>query len=158
MTKSGSEIVEIFEAFNLAGTAWSAAELGRVRCEDGRPLGSDPRSARATRWRRRESRDWSTDFVPKVQTLVDRSKARSGPEAAQRRGRGLWTGSWTESADNPSAMSVTSAMTDAIGAARARAARKRASRNASLVGFRLAVALSFLHILARRGVAKRRWF
>ena len=27
MTKSGREIVEIFEAFDLTGTAWSAAQL-----------------------------------------------------------------------------------------------------------------------------------
>ncbi len=27
MTKSGREVMEIFEAFDLTGTAWSAAEL-----------------------------------------------------------------------------------------------------------------------------------
>ena len=27
MTKSGREIMEIFEAFDLTGTAWSAAQL-----------------------------------------------------------------------------------------------------------------------------------
>ena len=31
MTKSGREIVEIFEAFDLTGTAWSAAQL--TRCD-----------------------------------------------------------------------------------------------------------------------------
>jgi hypothetical protein len=34
-------------------------------------------------------------------------------------GRGPWTGSWTGSPDNPSAAGVISAMTGAIGAARA---------------------------------------
>jgi hypothetical protein len=27
MTKSGREVMEIFEAFDLTGTAWSAAQL-----------------------------------------------------------------------------------------------------------------------------------
>jgi len=33
MTKSGREIMEIFEAFDLTGTAWSAAQLGAARFE-----------------------------------------------------------------------------------------------------------------------------
>jgi hypothetical protein len=45
-------------------------------------------------------------------------------------GRGPWTDSWTESPDNSSAAGVISAVTGAIGAARASAAREHASRNA----------------------------
>jgi hypothetical protein len=41
-----------------------------------------------------------------------------------------WTGSWTGSPDNPSAAGAISAMTGAIGAARACAGREHASRNA----------------------------
>jgi hypothetical protein len=67
---------------------------------------------------------------------------------------GPWTGSWTESADNPSAAGVTNAMTGAIGAARARAAREHASRNAPLT--RVSPS-SYVHpasqVLAHRNVA-----
>jgi hypothetical protein len=45
-------------------------------------------------------------------------------------GLGAWTGSWTGSPDNPSAVSAVSAITRAIGAASACAGRRHASRNA----------------------------
>ena len=60
VTKSGREIMEIFEAFDLTGTAWSAAELAgcdaktvaryvAVREAGGDPLAKAVRQARMTR-------------------------------------------------------------------------------------------------------------
>src|ERR1017187_1907410 len=95
----------------------------------------------------RPSRLWALVFA---QLLDDYTSVRChvGVQAAAAVGSGhrarlqswarfsppVWTGSWTESADNPSAAGVISAMTGAIGAARACAARDHASRNASLTG------------------------
>ena len=70
MTKSGREIMEIFEAFDLTGTAWSAAQLAGcdaktvARYVAIREAGGDP-PARAARPRLidgscRRSRSWST--------------------------------------------------------------------------------------------------
>ena len=49
MTKSGREIMEIFEAFDLTGTAWSAAQL--TGC-DAKTVARTLRSGRraGTRW------------------------------------------------------------------------------------------------------------
>jgi hypothetical protein len=68
-----------------------------------------------------------------------------------------WNGSWNGVPDNPSAASAVSGMTDAICAASACAGGEHASRNAPLVGFREVVALRCDRVLARRGVASRRW-
>ena len=54
-----------------------------------------------------------------------------------RKGPRTWTGSWTGSPDNPSAASAINAMSGAISAASACAARQHASRNAPLVVGRL---------------------
>ena len=76
MTKSGREIMEIFEAFDLTGTAWSAAQLTGcdaktvTRYVAVRDAGGDP-LARTVRPRLIDP------FMPKVEELVDRSKARS---------------------------------------------------------------------------------
>jgi len=70
MTKSGREIMEIFEAFDLTGTAWSAAQLTgcdaktvaryvAVRDAGGNPL------ARAVRLRLIDG------FMPKIEELVE---------------------------------------------------------------------------------------
>ena len=78
MTKSGKEITEIFKAFDLTGTAWSAAQLAgcdakkvaryvAVRDAGGAPLAQAARPRLIDR------------FMPKVEELVDRSKGRSGP-------------------------------------------------------------------------------
>ena len=42
MTKSGREIVEIFEAYDLTGNGLVGCAAGRVRREDGRPLRGGP--------------------------------------------------------------------------------------------------------------------
>jgi hypothetical protein len=86
MAKSGREIMEIFEAFDLTGTAWSAAQLTgcdaktvaryvAVREAGGEPL------AKTSRPRLIDG------FMPKVEELVDRSKGKIRP---------TWrTGSWS---------------------------------------------------------------
>jgi hypothetical protein len=51
-----------------------------------------------------------------------------------------WNGSWNASSDNPSAASAVIAMISVIGAGSGCATTNQASRNASLVGFPLAVA------------------
>jgi len=82
MTKSGREI--IFEAFNLMGTAWSAAQLAgcdaktvaryvAVREAGGNPL------ARAVRPRLIDG------FMDKVEELVDRSKGKIRADAVHRK-------------------------------------------------------------------------
>ena len=55
MTKSGREIMEIFEAFDLTGTAWSAAQL--TGC-DAKTVAVMWRSGMLAgiRWRRRAGR------------------------------------------------------------------------------------------------------
>src|SRR5205814_292874 len=75
MTKSGREIMEIFEAFDLTGTAWSAAQLAGcdaktvARYVAIRDAGGDP-LAKAGRPRLIDG------FMPKIEELVDRSKGK----------------------------------------------------------------------------------
>jgi hypothetical protein len=78
MTKSGREIMEIFEAYDLTGTAWSAAQLTGcdaktvARYVAIREAGGDPQA--------RPPRPKAIDpFLVKVEELVDRSRGRSGP-------------------------------------------------------------------------------
>ena len=75
MTKSGMEIMEIFDAYDLTGCAWSAAELAGcdaktvARYVAIRKAGGDP-FTRATRSKAIDA------FLPKIEEKVDRSKAR----------------------------------------------------------------------------------
>jgi len=79
VTKSGREIMEIFEAFDLTGTAWSAAQLTGydaktvARYVAIREAGGDPLA--------KTSRPRLIDvFMPKIEELVDRyPRGRSGP-------------------------------------------------------------------------------
>jgi transposase len=72
MTKSGREIMEIFEAFDLTGTAWSAAQLAGcdaktvARYVAVREAGGDP-LAKTARPKMIDA------FMPKIEELVDRS-------------------------------------------------------------------------------------
>src|SRR5689334_17767911 len=81
MTKSGREIMEIFEAFDLTGTAWSAAQLTGcdaktvTRYVAVRDAGGDP-LARAVRPRLIDG------FMPKIEELVDRSKGKIRADVA----------------------------------------------------------------------------
>jgi transposase len=81
VTKSGREIVNILEAFDLTGTAWSAARLAgcdaktvaryvAVRDAGGDPLGRDRRPRKID------------VFLPKVEELVDRSKGKIRADVA----------------------------------------------------------------------------
>jgi len=84
MAKSGREIMEIFEAFDLTGTAWSAAQLTGcdaktvARYVAIREAGGDP-LARVARPRLIDA------FMPKVEELVDRSKGRIRADVAHRK-------------------------------------------------------------------------
>jgi len=84
MTKSGREIMEIFEAFDLTGTAWSAAQLTGcdaktvARYVTVRDAGGDP-LARAVRPRLIDA------FMPKIEELVDRSKGKIRADVAHRK-------------------------------------------------------------------------
>ena len=84
MTKSGREIMEIFEAFDLTGTAWSAAQLTGydaktvARYVAIREAGGDP-LARAARPRLIDV------FMPKIEEMVDRSKGKIRADAAHRK-------------------------------------------------------------------------
>jgi len=84
MTKSGREIMEIFEAFDLTGTAWSAAQLTGcdaktvTRYVAVRDAGGDP-LARAARPRLIDG------FMPKIEELVDRSKGKIRADVAHRK-------------------------------------------------------------------------
>lgn len=84
MTKSGREIVEIFEAFDLTGTAWSAAQLTGcdaktvARYVAVREAGGDP-LAKAVRPRLIDG------FMPKVEELVDRSKGKIRADVVHRK-------------------------------------------------------------------------
>ena len=84
MTKFGREIVEIFEAFDLTGTAWSAAQLTGcdaktvTRYVAIREAGGDP-LAKAARPR------LIGGFMPKVEELVDRSKGKIRADVAHRK-------------------------------------------------------------------------
>jgi len=84
MTKSGREIVEIFEAFDLTGTAWSAAQLTGcdaktvARYVAVREAGGDP-LARAARPRLIDG------FMPKIEEMVDRSKGKIRADVAHRK-------------------------------------------------------------------------
>ena len=84
MTKSGREIVEIFEAFDLTGTAWSAAQLTGcdaktvARYVAIRDAGADP-LAKAVRPRMIDA------FMAKVEELVDRSKGKIRADVVHRK-------------------------------------------------------------------------
>ena len=84
MTKSGREIMEIFEAFDLTGTAWSAAQLTGcdaktvARYVAVRELGGDPLAGVA---RPR----LTGGFMPKIEELVDRSKGKIRADVAHRK-------------------------------------------------------------------------
>src|SRR5512142_1898282 len=84
MTKSGREIMEIFEAFDLTGTAWSAAQLTGcdaktvARYVAVRDAGGDP-LARAARPRLIDG------FMPKIEEVVDRSKGKIRADIAHRK-------------------------------------------------------------------------
>src|SRR5271169_4372575 len=84
MTKSGREIMEIFEAFDLTGTAWSAAQLTGcdaktvARYVAVRDAGGDP-LAKTCRPRLIDA------FMPKVEELVDRSKGKIRADVAHRK-------------------------------------------------------------------------
>ncbi len=84
MTKSGREIMEIFEAFDLTGTAWSAAELAGcdaktvARYVAIRDAGGDP-LAKAAKPRLIDA------FMPKIEELVDRSKGKIRADVAHRK-------------------------------------------------------------------------
>ena len=84
MTKSGREIMEIFEAFDLTGTAWSAAQLTGcdaktvARYVAVREAGGDP-LARAGRPRLIDG------FMPKIEELVERSKGKIRADVAHRK-------------------------------------------------------------------------
>ena len=84
MTKSGREIMEIFEAFDLTGTAWSAAQLTGcdaktvARYVAVREAGGDP-LAKTCRPRLIDV------FMPKVEELVDRSKGKIRADVAHRK-------------------------------------------------------------------------
>src|ERR1700751_3114521 len=81
MAKSGREIMEIFEAFDLTGTAWSAAQLtgcdamAVARYEAVRDAAGDPLT-RAVRPRLIDG------FMPKIKELVDRSKSKIRADVA----------------------------------------------------------------------------
>ena len=84
MTKSGREVMEIFEAFDLTGTAWSAAQLTGcdaktvARYVAVRDAGGDP-LAKTARPRLID------EFMDKVEELVDRSKGKIRAEVAHRK-------------------------------------------------------------------------
>ena len=84
MTKSGREIMEIFEAFDLTGTAWSAAQLTGydaktvARYVAVREAGGDP-LAKTCRPRLIDG------FMPKVEELADRSKGKIRADVAHRK-------------------------------------------------------------------------
>jgi transposase len=84
MTKSGREIMEIFEAFDLTGTAWSAAQLTGcdaktvARYVAIREAGGDP-PVRAGRPKLIDA------FMPKIEELVDRSKGKIRADVAHRK-------------------------------------------------------------------------
>jgi transposase len=84
VTKSGREIMKIFEAFDLTGTAWSAAELAGcdaktvARYVAVRDAGGDPLE--------RAARPKMIDvFMPKLEELVDRSKGKIRADVAHRK-------------------------------------------------------------------------
>jgi transposase len=84
VTKSGREIMEIFEAYDLTGCAWSAAQLTGcdaktvTRYVAAREAGGDPFAAT----RRPRAVD---PFLPKLEELVDRSKGKIRADVAHRK-------------------------------------------------------------------------
>ena len=84
MTKFGREIMEIFEAFDLTGTAWSAAQLTGydaktvARYVAIREAGGDP-LAKTNRPRLIDV------FMPKIEELVERSKGKIRADVAHRK-------------------------------------------------------------------------
>ena len=91
MTKSGREIMEILEAFDLTGCAHSAAQLAGsdrktvARYVALRDAGADP----AARERRSRSID---GYLAKVEELVDRSSGRIRADVVHRRLAGMGYG------------------------------------------------------------------
>ena len=85
MTKSGREIMEILEAFDLTGCAHSAAQLAGAdrktvaRYVALREAGSDPLAARRQRPRSVD------EFLAKVEELVDRSSGKIRADVVHRR-------------------------------------------------------------------------
>jgi transposase len=84
MTKSGREIMEIFEAYDLTSTAWSAGELAGcdaktvARYVAIREAGGDP-LARAARPRAVDA------FLPKLEEMVERSSGKIRADVAHRK-------------------------------------------------------------------------
>ena len=84
MAKSGREIMEIFEAYDLTGTAWSATQPTGCDAKTvahyvaARDAGGDP-LARAVRPRLIDG------FMDKVEELVDRSKGKIRADIAHRK-------------------------------------------------------------------------
>ncbi len=84
MTKSGREIVEILEAFDLTGTAWSPAQLAgcgpktAARYAAIRNAGGDPQ-AKTARPKLIDS------FMPKIEEMVDRSRGKVRADVVHRK-------------------------------------------------------------------------
>jgi transposase len=84
VTKSGREVMEIFESFDLTGTAWSAAQLTGcdaktvARYVAVREAGGDP-LARVARPRLIDG------FMPKIEELADRSRGKIRADIAHRK-------------------------------------------------------------------------
>jgi transposase len=84
VTKSGREIMEIFEAYDLTGTAWSASQLAGcdaktvARYVEIRAAGGDPLAKMA--------RPKAVDaFMEKIEELVDRSKGKIRADVVHRK-------------------------------------------------------------------------
>lgn len=81
MTKSGMEIMEIFDAYDLTGCAWSAADLAGCDAKDGGPVYRDPGRG----WFQRAARPKAIDpFLAKIEEKVDRSKGRIRADVVHR--------------------------------------------------------------------------
>jgi transposase len=84
MTKSGREIVEIFEAFDLTGTTWPAAQLAGCDAKTAaryvaiRDAGGDP-LAKTGRPRLIDS------YLPKIEEMVDRSRGKVRADVVHRK-------------------------------------------------------------------------
>ena len=86
MTKSGREIMEILEAFDLTGTAWSAAQLTGCDAKTVARYVRGPGCGPGIRWRAARPR-LIDGFLPKLEELVDRSKGKIRADVAHRRSR-----------------------------------------------------------------------
>lgn len=84
MTKSGREIAEVFEAFDLTGTAWPAAQLAGcdaktvARYVAIREAGGDP-LARTARPRLIDA------FMPKIEEMAGRRRGRVRADVVYRK-------------------------------------------------------------------------